>query len=121
MHSDDDGMTTEKIQVFLAGLSGMAPEEILKAKLLFLKNELTRAKTARDAMAGFGMATGCLSIIPIFWPILGAQKKMMNAAMMGQIQQLRNALEVWKDDLGAQGMELERELDIFEQDLKSGR
>jgi hypothetical protein len=121
MHGESQGMTPEKIQVFLAGLSGMAPEEIQKAKLLFLKNELTRAKTARDAMASFGMSTGCLSIIPIFWPILRAQKAMMNSAMMGQVQQLRNALEVWKDDLGAQGMELEREVDIFEQDLQAGR
>ncbi|MFN5850558.1 MAG: hypothetical protein ACK57Y_15640 [Pirellulaceae bacterium] len=121
MDSFDRGMTPEKIQVFLAGLSGMAPEEIQKAKLLFLKNELSRAKTTREAMAGFGMATGCFSIIPIFWPILGAQKRMMNAEMMGQVQQLRNALEVWKDDLGTQGMELERELEIFEQDLKAGR
>jgi hypothetical protein len=46
---------------------------------------------------------------------------MMNSAMMGQVQQLRNALEVWKDDLGAQGMELEREVDIFEQDIQAGR
>jgi hypothetical protein len=44
---------------------------------------------------------------------------MMSATMMGQVQQIRNALEVWKDDLGGQGLELERELDIFEQDLKA--
>jgi|LakMenEpi03Aug12_release.lakeMendotaPanAssembly.Ray.scaffolds.fasta_scaffold775858_1 hypothetical protein len=121
MHSDDRGMTPEKIQVFLAGLSGMAPEEIQKAKLLFLKNELSRVRTTRDTMASFGTATGCFSIIPIFWPILRAQKSMMNAALNGQVQQLRNALEVWKDDLGVQGTELERELEIFVQDLKAGR
>jgi len=119
MHSEGQGLTPEKIQVFLAGLSGMAPEEIQKAKLLFLKNELTRAKTMRDAMASFGMSLGCLSIIPIFWPVLRAQKGMMSATMMGQVQQIRNALEVWKDDRGGQGLELERELDIFEQDLKA--
>jgi hypothetical protein len=118
MHQYDQGLTPEKIQVFLAGLSGMAPEEIQKAKLLFLKNELSRARTTQEAMAGFGMATGCFSLIPLFWPILAAQKKMMKAAMSGQIRQIRNALEVWQEDLGEQGRELERELELLEQDLQ---
>jgi len=94
------GLTPEKMQLFLAGLSGLSTDEVRKAKLLFIKNELSELRAIKTSFAGFGVAQGCFAIIPLFWPILWAQRKGMDAAMTLQKEQVLNALSVWKDDLG---------------------
>jgi hypothetical protein len=107
------GLTPEKLQLFIAGLSGLNADEIRKAKLLFLKNELSQLRALKESLAGFGVAQGCFAIIPIFWPILWAQRKGMNAALTLQKDQIRNALSVWRDDLRDDGREIESELDML--------
>ena len=104
------GLTPEKLQLFVAGLSGLSEEEVRKAKLLFIKNELSELKAIKTSMAGFGVAQGCFAIIPVFWPILWAQRKSMDAAMTLQKDQVLNALSVWRDDLGDEARKIETEL-----------
>lgn len=109
--NNHNNLTPEKLQLFVAGLSGLNADEIRKAKLLFIRNELSELKALKTSMAGFGVVQGCFAIIPIFWPILWAQRKGMDAALTLQQDQIRNALLVWKDDLGEDGRQIEAELE----------
>lgn len=94
-----DLLSPERLQLFVAGLSGLAPEEVRKAKLLYLRNAISEFQATQAALQGFGQAQGCLSIIPVFWPIIGAQKQMMAASLQLDKDRIRNAIEVWRDEL----------------------
>lgn len=111
MNQQQPGLTPEKLQLFVAGLSGLAGEEVRKAKLLFIKNAISELKALKASLAGFGVAQGCFAIIPFFWPILWAQRVSMSSATNLQVEQIRNAIDVWRDDLGADAAKLERELE----------
>jgi hypothetical protein len=115
MTPNNNPLTPERLQLFIAGLSGLDPEEVRKAKLLFIRNEISQLRAIKTSFAGFGVAQGCFAIIPIFWPVLWAQKSGMKAALTLQSEQIRNALSVWKSDLGADGAALEQELRELEQ------
>jgi hypothetical protein len=104
------GLTPERLQMFMAGLSGMAPEEVRKAKLLFIRNQISQLRATKASVGGFGIAQGCFAIIPIFWPILLAQRSGMKAMLRLEEDQIRNALSVWREDLGADAVQLEQEL-----------
>jgi hypothetical protein len=104
-----DPLSPEKLQLFAAGLSGLAPEEVRKAKLLYLRNAISEYKATQASYAGFGQAQGCFSIIPIFWPIIGAQKKMMAAQLQLSRDRIRNAIDVWRSDLKGERFELDGE------------
>lgn len=99
MQQRHDYLSPEKLQFFVAGLSGMAPDEVRKAKVLYIRNAIAEYEAFRAQMEGFGVAQGCFSVIPIFWPIIGAQKRMMAAQATLVKQRIRNAIEVWRDDL----------------------
>lgn len=96
--------------MFLGGLSGFAPDEVRKAKLLFLRNEISQLRAIKTSQAGFGVAQGCFAVIPIFWPVLWAQRTGMKASLTLHTEQIRNALAVWRDDLGDDAATLEAEL-----------
>ena len=97
--------------MFIASLSGMVPEEVRKAKLLFLKNEISQYRAIKTTHGGMNVAQGCFMIIPIFWPILYGQRRAMKAELNLQQEQIRNALSIWADDLGRDAVILETELD----------
>lgn len=99
MQQHQDGLSPEKLQLFAAGLSGLAPEEVRKAKVLYLRNAISELQALQASYAGFGRAQGCLSLIPFFWPIIGAQKRMMSAQFQLSKDRIRNAIEVWRADL----------------------
>ena len=105
------GLTPEKLQMFVAGLSGLSDDEVRKAKLLFLLNEVSELKAIKAKFAGFGVAQGCFAIIPFFWPVLWAQRKGMEAAITLQKEQVLNALAVWRDDLGDDARKIEMKVD----------
>jgi hypothetical protein len=92
-------LTPEGLQMFAAGLSGLAPEEVRKAKVLYLRNAISELRALDASFAGFGQAQGCMSIIPVFWPIMGAQKRMMSAQLQLSKDRIRNAIDVWRADL----------------------
>lgn len=104
------GLSPERLQLFAAGLSGMNPDEIRKAKLLFIKNEISEFKASLATFSSFSKAQGCFGLIPIFWPILKAQRTTIKAAITMQLEQIQNAIDVWRDDLGADATELEASL-----------
>jgi hypothetical protein len=94
-----DFLSPEKLQLFVAGLSGLAPDEVRKAKLLYLRNAISEFQAMQAGYEGFGQAQGCMSVIPIFWPIIAAQKRMMAAQLQLGKDRIRNALDVWRADL----------------------
>lgn len=94
-----DFLSPEKLQLFVAGLSGLSPEEVRKAKFLYIRNAISEYRAMQASLEGFGQAQGCLSIIPIFWPIIRAQRRMMDAQLRLARERIRNAIEVWRDDL----------------------
>jgi hypothetical protein len=104
-----DYLSPEKLQLFVAGLSGLAPEEIRKAKLLYIRNAVSEYRAMKDSLQAFGQAQGCFSIIPVFWPVLGTQKRIMAAQLQLARERIRNAIEVWRDDLRGERFELDGE------------
>ncbi len=113
MTTPNPGLTSDKLQLFATTLAGLAPDEMRKAKLLFLKNELSQLRAIKSAHGGFGVAQGCFAIIPFFWPILAAQRSMMNSTVTLHAEQIRNALSVWGDDLGPDAALIEKELNAL--------
>jgi hypothetical protein len=93
-----ESLSPEKLQFFVAGLSGLAPEEVRKAKLLYLRNAISEFEAAQASAQAFGMAQGCFMVIPIFWPMLGAQKRMIAAQLQLAKDRIRNAIDVWRGD-----------------------
>jgi hypothetical protein len=114
MNGESTGLTPEKLQLFIAGLSGLPADEVRKAKLLFLRNEISQLRALKTSLAGFGVVQGCFAIIPFFWPVLWAQRSGMRAAWTLQVEQIRNALSVWRDDLGPEAATIEQELSLLE-------
>ena len=104
-----DYLSPEKLQLFVAGLSGLAPEEVRKAKLLYIRNAISEYQAMQAAIQGFGQARGCMTIIPVFWPIMGAQKRMMGAQLQLSKDRIRNAIDVWREDLKGERFQLDGE------------
>jgi hypothetical protein len=104
-----DFLSPEKLQLFVAGLSGLAPEEVRKAKLLYLRNAISEFQAMQASYEGFGQAQGCMSIVPVFWPIIGAQKRLMAAQLKLGKDRIRNAIEVWRSDLRGERFVLDGE------------
>ena len=104
-HGRPDPLSPEKMQLFMAALSGLPQDEVRKAKSLYIRNAISEYRALEESLAGFKTAQGCFSIIPIFWPILGAQKRMMNAQLRLSRERIQNAIDVWQDDLEGERFE----------------
>ena len=108
-----DSLSPEKLQLFLAGLSGLAPAEVRKAKILYLRNAASEYKALVATLEGFGKLQGCMAVIPFFWPILWAQRRAMAAQRQLASERIANAIEVWRDDLKGERFELgDREITV---------
>lgn len=104
-----DSLSPERLQFFVAGLSGLAPEEVRKAKVLYIRNAISEYRAMRVSMQGFGQVQGCFSIIPLFWPIISAQKRMIGAQLQLAKDRIRNAIDVWRSDLRGETFEIDNE------------
>jgi hypothetical protein len=102
-------LSPEKMQLFVAGLSGLAPDEVRKAKLLYIRNAIAEYRAMVDSYAGFGQMQGCMSIIPLFWPMIGLQKRIMSAQLQLAKERIRNAIDVWRGDLKGERFQLDNE------------
>ena len=105
-----ESLTPEKLQMFVAGLSALAPEEVRKAKVLYLRNAIAEFRALQASNEGFKATQGCFSIIPIFWPILKVQKKVLAAQLQLGKDRIHNAIDVWRDDLRGERFELDDEV-----------
>jgi hypothetical protein len=89
----------------------MAGDEGRKAKLLFIRNELAEYEESLASAHAFGLFQLIFLVIPVFWPVLLAQRYMMIAGCRSEYRQLRNALDVWGGDLGSDAEPLAAELE----------
>lgn len=104
--SQSDSLSPEKLQLFVAGLAGLPREEIRKAKSLYIRNAISELTAMNEAARAFGCAQIFFAIIPIFWPIIYAQRRMVNAQRRLAEDRIRNAIAVWKDDLDGEHFDL---------------
>jgi hypothetical protein len=100
-------LSPEKLQLFVAGLSGLAPEEVRKAKLLYIRNAISEYHALQALLEGVGQAQGCMSFIPLFWPMIGAQRRFMAAQRQLAKERIRNAIDVWREDLEGETFRLD--------------
>ena len=105
-HQQHDPLSAEKLQLFVAGLSGLPPDEVRKAKTLYIRNAIAEYNALQESIRAFGCVQIFFVIIPIFWPILYAQRRMMRAQQRLFQERIRNALLVWEDDLEGEDFDL---------------
>lgn len=101
----------ESFQVFAAALGNLAGDEARKAKLLYVRNELAEYENDLEDSRTFGWLQLAFAVIPIFWPILLAQRRAMVSSAKLAYQRVKNALDVWRDDLGGEAAPLLAELE----------
>jgi len=107
-----ESLSPERLQWFIASLSGLAPEEVRKAKVLYLRNAISEFQAMQTSYDSFAKLQGCMAIIPLFWPILAVQKRMMAAQLQLSKDRIYNAMDVWRDDLAGKRFLLDGE-EIF--------
>lgn len=96
-------MSEEKVGSFVAGLAGLPKEELKKAKVLFIKNVIAEYKAARESYDAF-----------LWIPVLGWAAYLLNFPMMsanfnGMKTKIRNAIDIWKDDLAGESFVIDNE------------
>jgi hypothetical protein len=94
-----DSLSPEKLQLFAASMDGLPRDEIRKAKSLYIRNAVSEFKALDESLRAFGVVQIFFAIIPIFWPILYAQRRTMNSERRLAAERIRNAIAVWRDDL----------------------
>ena len=94
-----DSLSPEKLQLFVASMAGLPRDEIRKAKSLYIRDAISQFKALNEELRAFGIVQIFFAIIPLFWPILYAQRRMMNSQRRLAAERIRNAIAVWKDDL----------------------
>lgn len=101
-----DSLSPDKLQLFAAGLAGLPREEIRKAKSLYIRNAISEFKALEESLRAFTFVQIFFAIIPIFWPFLYAQRRMMRSQRQLAADRIRNAITVWKDDLDGEIFDL---------------
>lgn len=105
-HDPASSLSPERMQLFLAGLSGLPEDEVRKAKSLYIRNAISEYKAMETSMQAFGCVQVAFAVIPIFWPILYAQRRMIKAQRTLFHERIQNALDVWRDDLRGETFDL---------------
>jgi hypothetical protein len=103
----------EKFRNFISSIAMLAPEEARKAKLLYIKDEMSQLRAACDSMRDFSKVMGCLAIVPIFWPILWLWRSGFRNQERLQREQIQNAIAVWGSDLGDDAATLREEFEAI--------
>jgi len=102
----NDPLSIDKMQLFAASLTGLDENEIAKAKALYINNAITDYKALKQTTSAFGCAQTFFWIIPLFWPILFSQKKMLRVMENTMREKIQNALDVWADDIKKSGIRI---------------
>jgi hypothetical protein len=104
-----DSLSQDKLQVFVTGLSGLPPDEIRKAKILYIKNSISEYKALKASFKAAGFVQVLFMLIPLFWPILYLQRRTMRAEEQLFRERVSNAIEVWKEDLDGWNFDIDQE------------
>src|SRR5579884_1608917 len=93
-------LSPQGMMAFTSTLAGLPPDEVRKAKQLYLLDALTAYEARQRSYAAFAVLQLLFAVIPCFWPVLLVQVLMINSSRNASRQMIANALEVWRDDLG---------------------
>lgn len=88
------------LTTFAANLAGLPKDEIRKAKSLYIRNAIADFEAQRQGAKGMLWVLGILCIIPLFLIVFIPALIGYRAGNKAAIQKIRNALDVWRDDLG---------------------
>ena len=100
-----DSISPDKLQQFVAGLANLPSEEIRKAKSLYIRNAISELKAMEENVRAASFVQIFFALIPIFWPILYAQRRSLLAERRLAQERIHNAIAVWKDDLEGETFE----------------
>lgn len=98
------------LSAFAAALGNLPREEIQKAKKLYILNGIAEFHAQRGAGRGMLIAMGVLSIIPVFLIVFIPALLAYRSGLAAAREKILNALDVWKDDLGADYTEIRSRL-----------
>lgn len=110
MNQMGDSLSPEKMQLFLASLSGLQPEEIQKAKSLYLRNGISEYQALCSSQSSMGCLFAGFCLIPLFWPFIYSFVRTNRAARQLARDRILNALEVWKNDLGDEIYQIDKQV-----------
>ncbi len=94
-------MDPASLSAFAATLTNLPAEEIQKAKRLYVLNALADFEAQRKISRTMVIVMGFMCIIPIFLIVFIPALMAYRSAITAMRQKLLNAIDVWKDDLGA--------------------
>ena len=100
------GLSHDQLRLFAAGIAGLSSDEIQKAKILYLRNSIASYQASLEMSGSFKPIQLLFSWIPIFWPFINSQKKTIQTSNALFETQIRNAVDVWKDDLNGETFQL---------------
>lgn len=101
------------LTTFAATLATLPAEEIRKAKSLFIRNAIADYRMTIKTTRAFLIVIGIMSLIPLFLIVFLPAFFSYRAARENGKQKIRNALEVWKDDLGSDYALLSQEIETL--------
>ena len=104
-------LDSSALSTFAASLATLPNDEMRKAKSLFIRNAIADYRMTIKSSKGFLIVMGVMSIIPVFLVVFIPTLLGYRAAKENGKQKIRNALEVWKDDLGEDYQLLAREIE----------
>jgi len=103
-----DPLAPDKMQLFVASLAGLAPAEINKAKVLYIRNAIDEYEAELLSTQASKWMFLLFALVPLFWPFLYVAKKSMDAHFEMARRRVHNAIEVWGDDLRGHHFPVER-------------
>ncbi len=95
-----DALDPAMLMTFAATLANLPKEEIQKAKRLYILNAIADYRAQKSTMKVFLVVMGILCIIPIFLIVFIPAWIGFRKGFEAQRQKIRNAIEVWQEDLG---------------------
>jgi len=102
MNQTSVALDPASLTAFAASMATLPREEMRKAKALYIRNTIVDFELSRSTGKTMLIVMGALCIIPIFLvvsiPGYIAYKKGLDAGR----QKIRNAIEVWREELGAE-------------------
>ena len=123
-------MDLSELSAFAASLNHLDREEIQKAKVLFIKNEILKYKTSYKTQPLFLIWIGFIctfmffgtitvfllfAVLPLFFFYMAFSSVKTN--LKNYKQQIANALEIWKEDLGDDYTELKTKLEKIKSNI----
>jgi hypothetical protein len=99
-------LAPDRIQQFALGLAALPRDEVVKAKRLYLRNAIAEYEAELASAGSLGCIMVFFAIIPLFWPFLIMMRRNLKAAKKLARTKIRNAIDVWRDDLGAEADDL---------------